>query len=117
VLGDAIQLQQVMLNLVRNAIEAVQTQDSERLVTLRTLRAGAGVEMSVSDLGSGLDEAIQGRLFEAFATTKPAGTGLGLAISRSIIEAHGGQLAWRANEPRGSCFHFFLPAVHNGENA
>jgi len=115
VLGDAIQLQQVMLNLVRNAIEAVQSPGSERLVTLRTARVGTGVEMSVSDPGPGLDDAIRDRLFEAFATTKPAGTGLGLAISRSIVEAHGGQLDWRANEPRGSCFHFFLPAVNHGE--
>ena len=112
VLGDTIQLQQVMLNLVRNAIEAVQGPDCERLVTLRTERTGAGVEMSVSDLGPGLDPAIRDRLFEAFATTKPAGTGLGLAISRSIVEAHGGLLAWRANQPSGSCFHFNLPAVN-----
>ncbi len=111
VLGDTIQLQQVMLNLVRNAIEAVQAEGCERVVHLRTLRSGAGVEMSVSDLGPGLDPAIRERLFEAFATTKPEGTGLGLAISRSIVESHGGQLAWRANQPRGSCFHFFLPAV------
>lgn len=111
VLGDTIQLQQVMLNLVRNAIEAVQTDGSERIVTLRTAVSGSGVEMSVSDLGPGLDPAIRDRLFEAFATTKPQGTGLGLAISRSIIENHGGQLAWRPNQPRGSCFHFRLPAV------
>jgi two-component system sensor kinase FixL len=117
VLGDAIQLQQVLLNLVRNAIEAVQATGSERLVTLRTSRAGTGVELSVSDLGPGLDAAIRDRLFEAFATTKAAGTGLGLAISRSIIEAHGGRLDWRANEPRGSCFHCFLPAVNNGASA
>lgn len=111
VLGDTIQLQQVMLNLVRNAIEAVQAPACERSVTLRTAHVGNSVEMSVSDRGPGLDPAIRDRLFEAFATTKAAGMGLGLAISRSIIEAHGGKLAWRANEPRGSCFHFSLPAV------
>ena len=111
VVGDAIQLQQVMLNLVRNAIEAVQAGGGERLVVLRTTPCAAGVEMSVCDLGPGLDPAIRDRLFEAFATTKPEGTGLGLAISRSIIENHGGQLAWRANEPRGSCFYFQLPVV------
>ena len=83
----------------------------ERLVVLRTTPCAAGVEMSVCDLGPGLDPAIRDRLFEAFATTKPEGTGLGLAISRSIIENHGGQLAWRANEPRGSCFYFQLPVV------
>ena len=116
VLGDTIQLQQVMLNLVRNAIEAVQADGSARLVELRTARCDDGVEMSVSDQGPGLDPAIRGRLFEAFATTKPEGTGLGLAISRSIIDSHGGQLAWRDNQPRGSCFYFQLPAV-NGESA
>ena len=112
VLGDTIQLQQVMLNLVRNAIEAVQAEGCERVVHLRTRLSEVGVEMSVSDLGPGLDPAIRDRLFEAFATTKPEGTGLGLAISRSIVESHGGQLAWRANQPRGSCFHFSLPAVN-----
>jgi signal transduction histidine kinase len=111
VLGDSIQLQQVMLNLVRNAIEAVQSGGGKRLVELRTARCEAGVEMSVSDQGPGLDPAIRGRLFEAFATTKPEGTGLGLAISRSIIDAHGGRLAWRGNQPQGSCFYFQLPSV------
>ena len=114
VLGDSIQLQQVMLNLVRNAIEAVQASGCERLVELRTARCEAGVEMSVSDRGPGLDPAIRGRLFEAFATTKPEGTGLGLAISRSIIDSHGGQLACRDNQPRGCCFFFQLPAVSGG---
>ena len=115
VVGDAIQLQQVMLNLVRNAIDAVQAVGSERLVVLRTARIETGVEMSVSDLGPGLHPAIRERLFEAFATTKPEGTGLGLAISRSIIENHGGQLGWRANQPCGSCFHFYLPAVNGAK--
>jgi len=111
VLGDAIQLQQVMLNLVRNAIEAVCAGDGERTVRMHTALCEAGVELGVSDAGPGLDPAIRGRLFEPFATTKPEGTGLGLAISRSIIESHGGQLAWRENQPRGSCFYFRLPAV------
>jgi two-component system sensor kinase FixL len=112
VLGDVVQLQQVLLNLVRNAIDALKDEpEGERLVVLRTSSVGSGVELSVSDCARGLDPAIEGRLFEAFATTKPEGTGLGLAISRSIIESHGGKLAWRPNEPRGSCFHFHLPAV------
>jgi two-component system sensor kinase FixL len=111
VMGDSIQLQQVMLNLVRNAIEAVQAEGCERLVVMRTALGPAGVEMSVSDCGPGLDPAIRDRLFQAFATTKPNGTGLGLAISRSIIEKRGGQLAWRPNQPRGSCFYFCLPPV------
>lgn len=111
VVGDAVQLQQVMLNLVRNAIEAVQGDGSERLVVLRTAQVPSGVEMSVSDRGPGVDQAVRERLFQAFATTKPEGTGLGLAISRSIVENHGGQLAWRPNPPRGACFYFQLPAV------
>jgi two-component system sensor kinase FixL len=111
VLGDAIQLQQVMLNLVRNAIDAVQGPQLERLVWLRTAPCESGAEMSVSDLGPGLDPAIRERLFEAFATTKPEGTGLGLVISRSIIVSHGGRLDWRANQPQGSCFYFQLPAA------
>ncbi len=115
VVGDAVQLQQVMLNLVRNAIEAVQTAGSERLVVLRTASSPAGVEMSVTDLGPGIDPAVRERLFQAFATTKPEGTGLGLAISRSIVDNHGGQLDWRANQPRGSCFYFQLPAVKGGQ--
>jgi two-component system sensor kinase FixL len=115
VLGDTVQLQQVLLNLVRNAIDALQTEpDAQRVIVLRTGLMSAGVELSVSDCGRGLDPAIEGRLFEAFATTKPEGTGLGLAISRSIVESHGGRLAWRPNAPRGSCFHFYLPAVSGG---
>jgi len=115
VVGDAVQLQQVMLNLVRNAIEAVQSAGSERLVVLRTAPCPAGVEMSVSDLGPGVDPSIRERLFQAFATTKAEGTGLGLAISRSIMENHGGQLAWREHKPSGSCFYFQLPAVKGAQ--
>jgi len=112
VLGDTVQLQQVLLNLVRNAIDAVQhAPEPDRAVTLRTSLIALGVELAVCDRGPGLDPAIEGRLFEAFATTKPEGTGLGLAISRSIVESHGGKLAWKANSPQGSCFHFHLPAV------
>jgi len=112
VLGDAVQLQQVMLNLLRNAIDAVCADSaSERSIRLRTSLVADEVELCVLDSGPGLDPAIRERLFEAFATTKPEGTGLGLAISRSIVESHRGRLAWRANTPRGSCFYFTLPAV------
>ncbi len=115
VLGDAIQLQQVMLNLLRNAIDAVCADPaSERTIWLRTARCAEGVEVGVLDAGPGIDPAIRERLFEAFATTKPEGTGLGLAISRSIVESHRGRLMWRANAPRGSCFYFTLPAVSGG---
>jgi two-component system sensor kinase FixL len=112
VLGDAIQLQQVMLNLLRNAIDAVSgLDDAARTIVLRTIPVAGQVELSVTDSGRGIDPAIRERLFEAFVTTKPEGTGLGLAISRSIAENHGGKLAWRANQPCGSCFYLTLPAV------
>jgi two-component system sensor kinase FixL len=113
VMADPIQLQQVLLNLVRNAIEAVQDLETpRRTVTLRTAPVPVGdAEVAVSDLGPGVDPAIRERLFDAFFTTKPEGTGLGLAISRSIIENHGGRLAHRPNQPMGSCFYFTLPAL------
>ena len=112
VLADAVQLQQVMLNLLRNAIDAVSGLDgSARTIVLRTALIAGQVELSVTDSGPGIDPAIRERLFEAFATTKPEGTGLGLAISRSIVESHGGRLAWRANQPCGSCFYLTMPAV------
>ncbi len=112
VLGDVVQLQQVMLNLLRNAIDAVSgLGGSARTIVLRTSLSADQVELSVSDSGPGIDPTIRERLFEAFATTKPEGTGLGLAISRSIAEIHGGKLAWRANQPCGSCFYLTLPAV------
>ena len=115
VVGDAVQLQQVMLNLVRNAIEAVQSGGGERLVVLRTELCPVGVEISVSDLGPGVDPAIRERLFQPFATTKPEGTGLGLAISRSIVENHGGALACRDHQPHGSCFYFQLPTMKGAQ--
>ena len=83
-----------------------------RTVTLRTAPTPAGdAEVSVCDLGPGVEAGIRERLFDAFFTTKPEGTGLGLAISRSIIENHGGRLAQRPNEPVGSCFYFTLPTL------
>ena len=68
------------------------------------------VEVSVSDLGPGLIGEVEQKIFEPFFTTKPTGTGLGLAISRSIIKAHDARLGYRANQPRGACFYFVLPA-------
>lgn len=118
VMADPIQLQQVLLNLVRNAIEAVQDLDTpRRTVNLCTaIRPAGDAEVSVIDQGPGVDPGIRDRLFDAFFTTKPEGTGLGLAISRSIIENHGGRLAQRPNEPFGSCFYFTLPALE-GDHA
>jgi len=74
------------------------------------LTDGADVEVSVSDMGPGLAGEVEQRIFEPFFTTKATGTGLGLAISRSIIKAHDARLGYRANQPRGACFYFVLPA-------
>jgi PAS domain S-box-containing protein len=109
--GDRVQVQQVILNLVVNAIEAMSSvRDGARELLISTRKAEAGgVLVAVRDSGSGLDPQSLDRLFEAFYTTKPSGLGMGLAICRSIIEAHGGQLWANANEPRGAVFQFTLP--------
>jgi two-component system sensor kinase FixL len=110
--ADPIQLQQVVLNLVRNAIDAVaDCPDERREVTLRALWSGNGtIEICVSDRGCGLAPEAEAQLFNPFFTTKPTGTGLGLAISRSIVRAHGGRLWHTPNAECGARFHFTLPA-------
>jgi PAS domain S-box-containing protein len=109
--GDRVQLQQVIINLIVNAIEAMSGAGEgarELLISTGTAEAG-GVLVAVRDSGPGLASAGLDRLFEAFYTTKPTGLGLGLSICRSIIEAHGGRLWASANAPRGAVFQFTLP--------
>ena len=110
--GDRVQLQQVILNLVMNGIEAMKTVlDRPRELLIRSGRHGPGkVLVAVKDSGIGLDALRLERLFEAFYTTKREGLGMGLSISRSIIEAHGGELSATANDGPGATFHFTLPA-------
>jgi PAS domain S-box-containing protein len=108
---DRIQVDQVLINLLKNAVEALRGSDAPRQVTLRTgLRADGGVEVIVADNGPGLAPACVDRLFHPFFTTKPDGLGLGLAISRSIIEAHGGQLGTMPHRGPGAAFRFTVPA-------
>jgi signal transduction histidine kinase len=111
ILGDRIQLQQVLLNLIMNAIEAMNgVGDGPRVLVVRSdPDAAPGVLVAVCDSGPGLDPQRLDRLFEAFYTTKPHGLGLGLAISRRIIEAHGGRLWATANVPRGAVMQFTVP--------
>jgi len=111
--GDEVQLQQVALNLILNAMEAVsQNQFPPRLVTVKTSRDVEGsVSLWVSDTGAGVDRQSAERLFEAFFTTKPQGLGLGLSISRTIVEAHGGSLGVASNIDKGASFCCRLPAV------
>ena len=108
--GDRVQLQQVILNLVMNAIEAMQaTSEGARELLISTRKTEPAVVLvSVRDSGPGLEAATIERLFEAFYTTKPGGLGMGLSICRSIIEAHGGRLWASANVPRGATFEFSL---------
>jgi PAS domain S-box-containing protein len=114
VIGDRVQLQQVLLNLVRNGLEAMQdTPADQRLLTVDSRQIDRGhVAVSVIDQGSGCDTQELERLFEPFFTTKAQGLGLGLSISRTIIESHGGQLTVRPNPTRGLTFQFTLP-IHS----
>ena len=109
--GDRVELQQVMLNLILNAIEAMSTTgEGPRESLITTARTGSDdVLVAVRDSGPGLTPAAFERLFEAFHTTKPNGLGLGLSICRSIIEERGGRLWASANSPRGAVFQFTLP--------
>jgi PAS domain S-box-containing protein len=108
--GDRVQLQQVILNLVLNAVEAMGSVEAEaRELLISTDQDHTGVRVAVRDTGPGIDPTHLERVFEAFYTTKSSGTGMGLSICRSIIDAHGGRLWAEANEPRGVVFQFTLP--------
>jgi C4-dicarboxylate-specific signal transduction histidine kinase len=110
--ADRVQLQQVILNLIVNAVEAMsEATDGPRELSINTGNAEAeGVLIAVSDSGPGLPHANPERVFEAFYTTKASGLGMGLSICRSIIEAHGGRLRASPNQPRGAVFRITLPA-------
>jgi signal transduction histidine kinase len=112
VVGDRVQLQQVVLNLVINAIQAMASDTARpRELSIRSRQHEAGqVLIEVADSGHGIGSKNSDQLFKAFFTTKPAGMGMGLSICRSIIEAHGGTVWATDNMPRGAVFHFTLPA-------
>lgn len=115
--ADLLQIEQVLLNLVRNAIEAMATSPmGERHLRIRGERRGQNIVIEVSDTGSGLSPQAQEHLFEAFFSTKPTGVGIGLAISRSIVESHGGRLWCAPNTPRGTTFAFSLPLAEPGND-
>jgi len=108
--GDKIQVEQVLMNLVRNGVEAMDHSSGERRLVVRTLRLDeSNVQIDVSDVGKGIDAAELEQVFEPFFTTKPEGMGMGLPISRSIVQAHGGRLWASANAGPGCTFHFTLP--------
>jgi signal transduction histidine kinase len=110
ILGDRVQLQQVLMNLIANGIDAMKSVTDRR----RELRVSSAFEepenilVTVADTGTGVDPAIIKRVFEPFFTTKSDGLGMGLCICRSIIEAHGGRL-WVSSTPHGTTFYFTVP--------
>jgi PAS domain S-box-containing protein len=109
--GDRIQLQQILLNLIMNAIEAMSDVKGSRNLLISTVEDKPnGVLATVRDSGPGLNPESLERLFDPFYTTKPGGLGMGLSICRSIVEAHGGRMWAAANVPQGASFHFRLPA-------
>ena len=110
VMADRVQVQQVLMNLMINGIEAMKDEDGPRELAIRSQRAeNEQLLVSVSDTGIGLPPQQANQIFNAFFTTKPHGTGMGLRISRSIVESHGGRLWAENNSPRGASFCFSLP--------
>jgi PAS domain S-box-containing protein len=117
--GDRVQLQQVILNLILNAVEAMRSiQEESRMLTISSEKTMTNdVVVAVCDTGPGIDPEDVERVFEAFYTTKSDGTGMGLSICRSIIDAHGGRLWAEANDPGGALLRFVLPSVETSAYA
>ena len=111
VIGDRVHLQQVLMNLIMNSIDAMKDIDGTRELCIKSQRTETGqLLISVTDTGAGLPPQHADQIFDAFFTTKPDGTGMGLRISRSVVESHGGRLWAVDNLPRGASFCFTLPA-------
>ena len=114
VLADRFQIQQVLINLMRNAMDAMQESECRELL-VRTSPQDGGVAVEVSDTGPGISDEIAAQLFKPFVTTKPGGMGVGLSISRRIVEAHGGIISASRNLRGGASFRFTLPGVDEEE--
>jgi signal transduction histidine kinase len=110
IIVDRVQIQQVLMNLMLNGIEAMS--ETGGVLTVKSkLREDGQIQISVDDTGPGLPQDTNDRIFDAFFTTKPQGSGMGLAISKSIVESHGGRIWANGNGGRGAAFHFTLPAA------
>jgi signal transduction histidine kinase len=117
VVGDRVQLQQVLMNLMINSIEAMKDVEGPRELSIKSESAeGEQLMVSVSDTGVGLPPQQADQIFKAFFTTKHDGTGMGLRISRSIVEAHGGRLWASGSSSRGARFHLTLPSKVEGHD-
>lgn len=117
VLADRVQVQQVLLNLMRNAIEAMERSERRELVVSAARCADDMIVIGISDSGSGIPEPVRSRLFQPFVTTKRDGMGVGLSISRTIIESHGGDIQVEPNPGGGTVFRFTLPSAPGEEFA
>jgi two-component system, LuxR family, sensor kinase FixL len=107
---DPVQIQQLLMNLAINGMDAMMDIDGKRVLEIRSgMRSADAVIVSVRDYGQGLKQEMSARIFEPFFTTKPKGTGMGLTVCRSIVEAHGGSI-WAENSMPGARFHFILRA-------
>lgn len=115
VLVDRVQIQQVLVNLFRNALEAMANTDRRELVVTNARATEDMIEVEVSDTGHGFSDDVQTKLFQTFFTTKETGMGVGLSISRTIVEAHGGRMSVESNPSGGATFHFTLPAASSSE--
>jgi two-component system sensor kinase FixL len=110
-LADRVQIQQVLVNLFRNALEAMANSDRRELIATNTQAADDMIEVAISDTGHGFGSEMPPNLFQPFFTTKETGMGVGLSISRTIIEAHGGRMWAENNDGGGAIFRFTLPAA------
>jgi two-component system sensor kinase FixL len=108
--ADRIQIQQVLINLIRNAVQAMQSQPLREIRVRARRTSPEQVEISVADSGTGIADEVRDALFSPFQGTKKDGLGIGLSISRTIVEAHGGKIWAEAGEERGTVFRFTLPA-------
>lgn len=115
VMVDRVQIQQVLINLMRNAIEAMRDSELKELVVRISSEGPRRIVVEVSDTGPGVPDEINAQLFKPFTTTKPGGMGVGLSISKRIVEAHGGELTIQRNEKGGATFRFMLPTMKEQE--
>ena len=115
VLADRVQVQQVLVNLMRNAREAMQHSERRELTVEARAIGRKTVEVAVSDTGPGIADEVADRLFQPFVTTKASGMGVGLSICRTIVEAHGGRLAVERNIDGGATFRLTLPTTSEGD--